>query len=78
MTATASMVAVENVERSGFARHTGEEKDRIEKIWICRSGSGKNIGNIPCSMFGQGDGQRCSCAHRLSATNLFLSTLILK
>lgn len=46
-----SVVAVENVERSGFTRHIGEGKNGTEKRWIYRSGSSKSIIKIPCSMF---------------------------
>lgn len=49
--ATIIMIAVENGKRSGFARHTGEEKNGIRKRWMCRSGRSKSIREIPRPMF---------------------------
>lgn len=60
--ATTSTVAVENVDggRGGFARHTDEEMDWIEKRWICRLGSAKNIRKIPVPCL---DGEMSKDAH---------------
>lgn len=49
--ATIIMIAAENGKRSGFARHTGEEKDGIGKRWMCGSGKSKSIREILHSMF---------------------------